>query len=109
MVDSDVESFEVEEIRNKRTNKKGIIGVRKFKSELSSQFNKSFKVKNALTSFKIGKTEYLIKWKGYPEQENTWEPADNLQCFGMINEFEHKYEKKLAKRLRPPGKNVCRI
>jgi len=74
MVDSDVESFEVEEIRNKRTNKKG-------------------------------KTEYLIKWKGYPEQENTWEPADNLQCFGMINEFEHKYEKKLAKRLRPPGKN----
>ena len=31
MVDSDVESFEVEEIRNKRTNKKGIIGVLKFK------------------------------------------------------------------------------
>ena len=57
-----------------------------------------------------GKTEYLIKWKGYPEQENTWEPADNLQCFGMISEFEHKYEKKLEKearkRLRPPGKNV---
>ena len=38
MVDSDVESFEVEEIRNKRTNKKGIVGVLKFKSELSSHF-----------------------------------------------------------------------
>lgn len=74
MVESDVESFEVEEIRNKRITKKG-------------------------------KTEYLIKWKGYPEQENTWEPADNLQCFGMINEFEIAYEKKQLKKFRRPAKN----
>ena len=53
-----------------------------------------------------GKTEYLIKWKGYAEQENTWEPADNLQCFGMINEFEIAFEKKQLKRFRRPGKNV---
>ena len=54
----------------------------------------------------LGKTEYLIKWKGYPEQENTWEPADNLQCFGMINEFEIAYEKKQLKKFRRPAKNV---
>ena len=34
----------------------------------------------------------MIKWKGYAEIENTWEPAENLQCYGMIQEFEEKYK-----------------
>jgi hypothetical protein len=33
--------------------------------------------------------EYLIKWKGYPEWENTWEPTNNLiHSKELINEFE---------------------
>jgi len=63
MMESDTESFEVEEIRDKRSGKRG-----------------------------KGKIEYLIKWKGYAELENTWEPAENLQCFGMIAEFEERYK-----------------
>ena len=26
------------------------------------------------------KLQYLIKWKGYPESNNTWEPIDNMQA-----------------------------
>ena len=26
----------------------------------------------------LGVTEFLVKWKNYPESENTWEPEDNL-------------------------------
>ena len=44
----------------------------------------------SLASYRIhhGKVEYLIKWEGYPDSENTWEPQANLDCPDIIKKYE---------------------
>ena len=38
---------------------------------------------------KRGKTKYLVKWKGYTAEENTWEGLENLKnAMEKIEEFE---------------------
>ena len=38
---------------------------------------------------------YLVKWKGYPDSENTWEPASNVKNASLlIKQFHARYPHK---------------
>lgn len=39
------------------------------------------------------KREYLIKWLGFPPEENSWEAEDNLNCPELLAEYEMSYMK----------------
>ena len=51
---------------------------------------KEFIVENVIDKCKgpDGKVQYLIKWKGFDNTENTWEPTENLNCNYLIEEYE---------------------
>ncbi|XP_039676297.1 chromobox protein homolog 1-like [Perca fluviatilis] len=48
------------------------------------------------------RVEFLLKWKGFSDEDNTWEPQDILDCPDLITEYMQKHmeeeEKKEGKR-----------
>ncbi|OAY44508.1 chromo domain-containing protein LHP1 [Manihot esculenta] len=48
-----------------------------------------------------GQLQYLIKWRGWPETANTWEPLENLQsCSDVIDAFEDSLRSGKSSRKR---------
>lgn len=38
---------------------------------------------------------YLLKWKGYPVDSNSWVKEENLNCPQLVSEFEKQHKVKV--------------
>ncbi|OIW07290.1 hypothetical protein TanjilG_11924 [Lupinus angustifolius] len=60
-----------------------------------------------------GKVQYLVKWEGWPESTNTWEPIKNLKNVQeMIDDFEEShaaYVAAIEKQQRPPKRKPAKV
>jgi hypothetical protein len=46
------------------------------------------------------KLHYLVKWKGYPTSDNSWEPRENIHAEALIKEFHERNSKHIKTKAR---------
>ena len=70
-----------------------------------------YEVSKILSNRKVrGKNEFLVRWKGYGPEDDTWEPEENLECQKLIHKFLEDSEKLSNSRsLREDPKRVERL
>src|SRR5712671_4494624 len=57
------------------------------------QGNEEFEVETIINHRFFGRRkalQYLIKWKGYPSSDNTWEPVDNVHTPEIVKQYHQR-------------------
>ena len=59
--------------------------------EEAKKSNNEYEVEAIINSKTLkGKKKYLIRWKGFQESDDTWEPEETLNCPDLIRAFNKK-------------------
>ncbi|KAJ0178272.1 hypothetical protein K1T71_006095 [Dendrolimus kikuchii] len=106
--DEDASQSDEEPITSKET-KKGRNSKSKAKKKKSTKDQKveeEYEVEKIVDSKKIkGKLHYLIRWKGYTSESDTWEPENTLSCPELINKYNDEKENSKNKEAKPAKKD----
>jgi hypothetical protein len=58
-----------------------------------------FEVERILDKRMVRRTvEYLLRWRGYESEDDTWEKKDNLTCNELIRDYESNLKRKTFKK-----------
>ena len=63
--------------------------------------NNEYEVESIMNKKTIkGKVKYLIRWKGWEESDDTWEPEETLSCPELIKAFNKKGKVKTTTKVK---------
>jgi hypothetical protein len=80
------------------------VGKRKKRKQTEEEYEVEKIVDKRAILGRSDEYEYNVKWKGYPDSDNTWEPVATLQnAIKVIVDYERKVEKKNKIKVKSDG------
>jgi len=55
-----------------------------------------------------GNYQYLIRWRGFDQNEDSWEPHENLSCPSILNEYTSEHNLQIKKKDKNMKKKIKR-